>query len=569
MKRLHAGALIAALVMAVYAQVLWFGFIGLDDTLLIVDNQELLQDPANLVRAFGTDVFDVRSRQSSGMYYRPLLIVTLMADAWIGGASPVVFHLTNVLLHVAACCLLLSLLLRLGYSTGWSLVAAAAFAVHPALVQAVAWVPGRNDSLLALLLLLSFSALLAYLDSGRPIHLVAHLGALTLALFSKETAVFFVPLAFAWVMMVGGSSSRRAGASSSDSGEGRGSFADKVASDQDVAEGRGGGCRIAALAGGWVIVVTLWLLARQLALVGRQADVGLGALLAAAASNLPLLLVYLGKALVPVELSVWHAPEDASLLWGLVAVVVLGAAAWRASRTAPARAVLGVAWFVVFLAPSLVVPILAGFEHRLYLPLVGLVIVLLEAARDSRIELERPRSTTIASVLVVALALGSFGRAQAFSDKLAFWSSAASTAPSSALARLNLGAAYMAADRLAEAERELRRALDLNPAERMVHNNLGIVYARQGRVDAAEAEFRAELALNPGYADGHFNLGTLLYEKGDAGGAAASWERALELDPDHLRALAHLARLHLEAGDEERARRYLEELRKRGLGLDR
>jgi tetratricopeptide (TPR) repeat protein len=58
-----------------------------------------------------------------------------------------------------------------------------------------------------------------------------------------------------------------------------------------------------------------------------------------------------------------------------------------------------------------------------------------------------------------------------------------------------LGSAHFQSGSLAEAEREFREALDLDPRLGDAHNNLAVVYMLMGRLDAAEAELkRAEKA---------------------------------------------------------------------------
>ena len=91
---------IAAVALVVYLPALGFGFTWFDDNLVILDQLGFLSDFGNLASAFREDVF--RSPQEA--YYRPLLTVSLMIDAHLGGASPAVYHGTNLLLHAAASC---------------------------------------------------------------------------------------------------------------------------------------------------------------------------------------------------------------------------------------------------------------------------------------------------------------------------------------------------------------------------------------------------------------------------------------------------------------------------------
>lgn len=544
MKKWQAYLIIAVLIVGLYGRTATFDYVELDDSLLIVEGQSFLQDLSNIPAAFQTDVFDVRFHSSSAMYYRPMLVVTLMLDAQLGGISPLVYHLTNILIHLLACWAIFTLLTRLDYKQEWALLGTLLFAAHPALVQAVAWIPGRNDSLLALFVVLSFLFLVRFVDGSTPgegsglgslsLLYSGHLAFFALALFTKETAVFFGFVAAFYVLFARLRSWRNR--------------------------------EVLALAGGWGALCMLWLLARQAALAGRQAEVAISSLWGNLTTNFPIFIAYIGKALLPLELSVWHSPADTSLVYGLVSLVALAGLVLISTGARRPFVALGSLWFAVFLLPSLVVPILTGMEHRLYLPLVGILIVFLETDLTRQIDLRKRANAAVAAALVVALAVFSFQRASAFNGKMAFWESAVRTSPSSALAHLNLGAGLLDRDQLIDAEREFIRALEINPTERMAHNNLGIVYARSGMLEEAEVELTRELGLYPSYADGYFNLGTLKMQMGNEDEAIRLWERTVELNPQNLNAYAGLVRYFLSRNEMERAAPYIERLQ--ALGVD-
>ena len=185
----RAYVIVAAVAFLCYANSLSHQFVFDDKPLL-------LGDPASydLDRLPGHFTGEEGYFKTMGRYYRPLVALTYAFDRMtgrllFGGMDPKSYHLTNVLIHVAVCLVLLALLTLLLESTRAALLAALVFAAHPIHTESVAWISGRTDSLAGLFY---FMALLAYLrHTRRPSFgwLWLLFGSYGLALLSKEMAV--------------------------------------------------------------------------------------------------------------------------------------------------------------------------------------------------------------------------------------------------------------------------------------------------------------------------------------------------------------------------------------------
>src|SRR5207247_697512 len=125
-----------------------------------------------------------------GNYYRPLFLLWFLLNYTLFDGWPPGWHLTSVLLHALAS-LLVWLTARRLVGPSAALIAGAVFALHPIHVEAVAWVSGVTEPLLAVCLLGSFWSHLHSVEGGadsgrwRALSLLAY----ALALSSKETAV--------------------------------------------------------------------------------------------------------------------------------------------------------------------------------------------------------------------------------------------------------------------------------------------------------------------------------------------------------------------------------------------
>jgi hypothetical protein len=503
LRRARSAVAVAAVAAAVYARSVAFGFTELDDRDLIVGDAAFLGDPGSVWRAFGRSYLHVVD--ATHAYYRPLVTLSYVLDARAGGSQPAVYHATNVALHAIASVLFYALLRRLAICESIAVVAGVVFAVHPALVPAVAWIPGRNDTLLAVFVLASWLTFASAVQVGNTASasagsargwrlMIAHLVFFALALLTKETAAIVPLVCILHVALVDPQAWKR--------------FRRPIG---------------ALVPLGWTAV-----------LVGRFALGARGALpnlngARTIAENLPLVVVSAGKLLLPSHLSPVGILDDQPLWPGLLGASAVFTATWLLPGVRRRVVALGAGAFVLFLAPLLFVPGSLVLDHRLVLPGCGAILALAEIARTPA--LERRVLLAFAGATLVALAIVTLGYEEAFRDRRAFAREAVASSPRSSLAHFCLGQSYQIDGAEDRALAEYRTALALGPAE-VAHNNIAVIDMSRGLWDRAEDELRAELALNPRYSNAHGNLAIVLRHEERRDEACASAELAVHYDPD-------------------------------------
>jgi len=95
--------------------------------------------------------------------------------------------------------------------------------------------------------------------------------------------------------------------------------------------------------------------------------------------------------------------------------------------------------------------------------------------------------------------------------------------------------------------------LTRNPGCWMAHYNLGITLNEQGDTDGAISHYREAVELWPGYAEAHYNLGRLLVQKGQIDEAITHYEKALEIDPADAETHNNLGAALFASGREDEA----------------
>ncbi|MBV9893078.1 MAG: hypothetical protein JO020_02795 [Chloroflexi bacterium] len=124
---------------------------------------------------------------SQAVFYRPIASLSFAADYALWGTNPVGYHVTNILLQLAATVLAYYLLRELHLSWPAALAGAALLGFHPTMVTAVPVIARRYDALSAALLFASLALLLRR-------HTVWSLVVLAASLLAKESAFAAIPL---------------------------------------------------------------------------------------------------------------------------------------------------------------------------------------------------------------------------------------------------------------------------------------------------------------------------------------------------------------------------------------
>jgi Flp pilus assembly protein TadD len=105
--------------------------------------------------------------------------------------------------------------------------------------------------------------------------------------------------------------------------------------------------------------------------------------------------------------------------------------------------------------------------------------------------------------------------------------------PSSAQVRREIAVQAIQNGDYAEAIRELKKTIAVNPDYADLHNYLGIAYGNSGMVDDSVEEFETALKINPYYLKARLNLALALYDQGRFVEAQSQIERVLDVQPEN------------------------------------
>jgi tetratricopeptide (TPR) repeat protein len=552
--------LLTALVFIAYAPVYRAGFIWDDES-------HLTQNPC-VVGPLGLKEIWTTAR---AVYY-PLVLTTFWAIHKFAGLNPLPYHVLNVLIHAGCALLLWRVLRQLGVRGAW--LGAALWALHPVMVQSVAWVTELKNTQSCFFYLLSIFCFLKWEDclpnarmprredtavgagvpSSLPVGRTRHrhlfvalsLFSFVLATLSKPSVVMLPVVLVLCVWWRKGRIRPR----------------EVTALSLFVL--------VSALASVWTILeqkfhagaigvewAQTW--SERFIIAGRA------------------LWFYVGKLICPYPLIFiyprWKIDSSQIMAYGPLVAALAGLVALWLSRSRGSRAAFfAAAYYVVSLFPVL------GFfsvyffrysfvsNHFQYLAsmgplaLAGAGIVSGCSYLTASLHLSPPLSTRRGSGMAITL-VGACGlflgllivltwqQTAVYRDLITLYTVTLTKNPACWMAHYNLGIVLGGQGDIDGAIAHYRQAIELRPSYSEAHYNLARLLAQKGQLGDAVAHYQKVLEINPADAEAYNNLGATLFTSGRADEAIAHYRKALEIQPDYSDASCNLANALVSNGD--------------------
>ncbi len=458
-------------------------------------------------------------------FYRPVLLLWFRFNHMFFGLKPAGWHLTTVLVHAVVTLLVYLLANRLLGNRFDACVAALIFGLHPVHLEAVAWVSGVAEPLMAMWFISSFICYLKWNQKSTKawLWIFASLAFYVLAMLTKESALVLPAVVFAWEWIV-------------QSGKEKSSFS-KLGTQQVL--------RATASAAPYLALSVVCLVVRLMVL--KRLSYAFTALpLRTILITVPSVVWFYLKLLIwPVGLSEFYEtpyvthPGLFNFVLPIAMVTAFGAGLVWWSRRSPNAAFASIWLF-------LPIPLVLNFrvfgagdivhDRYLYLPSVGFSIMAAMALRHLKMGraelLGRPAAQVVAVVaLALLLGLGTVYQSLPWANDLLLAYRGTRIAPHSFYALNDLANAMAKRGYNDEAIRLYQKALELRPEYWDPRYNLGLLYYKIGNFGEAERHLSQAIQMNPDDPRGFVCLGLTEWRKGHASEAAVLIKRAIQIQP--------------------------------------
>jgi tetratricopeptide (TPR) repeat protein len=499
-------AVLVVTVIAAYEPIRHNDFVNYDDYAYITENPNVNGGitSQSVIHAF--------TKTYLANWY-PLTWLSHMIDCQLFGLNPFWHHFVSLLFHIANALLLFWVLEKISGSIWASAFAAAVFALHPVHVESVAWAAERKDVLSGFFWFLTIAAYIRYAKRpgiGRYISLFMMYALCIMTKPMVVTLPLVLLLLDYWPL------------------------------------GRFGVTKPTRL---FIEKIPLLVLSAFLSMITFAAQQREGAVIAL--EKIPLdyrianmfisYVRYTGKTLWPSALAVSYphpnaALSDASTIICALLVIVITIFSIEIGRRRKYAAV-GWLWFVGTLVPviGLVQVGSQGMADRyMYLPMVGLLIIVAWAVRD--FVAKRPRWKIVAAVSagVVILSMVNLTRTQVkyWQNSITLFEHALKVTKGNGGAETGYGNALAEAGNFDDALRHLNNALRINPSSKTIYS-LGKVCLNAGKFNEAIKCFSELINRNEGSAEVYYNLAMALAMQGRFDEAIKCFSRTLELFPEY------------------------------------
>jgi hypothetical protein len=559
-------AVVLALTFAVYAPTLRYQFVH-DDRGQIVENPAV--HSWHLVPTYFTShVWAAVMPEELGNYYRPVFLLWLRINDAVFGNHAWGWHLTTILAHLSTTLLVYFLALRFGGSRDLALLAALIFGLHPAHIEAVAWVSGVTEPLLGVLLLASFLAYARWRrESARKWRLIS-LALFALALGEKETALILpaLLLAYDWIFEKrSADSSSEACLQSFPRSLSSTQMGEREFAPQSLGHLRSSDSipafagvtpiqyrRIVTWCGGalrriwpFLFPIALYIPARIYALKGVSHAVTPLSMEQLAFTWPSLIWFWIRHLIWPAGLSTFYnfpaviTPTLKNFTFPGIFDVCIGVALFIGVRGS-CTAAISAAWLVLPLIPLLDLRVFVAddFAHDryLYLPSIGLsILIALILKKVCRGSLQwwgiSAPLLAVALCLAAALSYGTITQSFYFHDNLTFYAYNHSMAPHNPNAESNYATILAERGLYGPALEKFSEVVAQNPNYWTAVYDLGLTYYKMGNLPEAEKYFLEAIRINPHKAEEYFYLGMTWFKYGQTDQAIASVQHAIAINP--------------------------------------
>lgn len=443
------------------------------------------------------------------------------------GLNPIFYRLSNILSHLGAT-LVAYLLIKLFFNSPIPFISASIFAVHPILIESVAWISGGVHSNGSFLVLLSFlTYIFAIKGGGLKLYLLS-IASFILSLSFNNKLIIFPIILLLYEFC----------------------FGEVKTNWKKLAP-------FWMVGGMWAWQLFKLLAPRTTALQNisyQEPGVNNPLIQVPVAITSYLELIFWSKNLTFYHSEVIFSQGEYFLRLG-VFILFLATIVYFFKKDK--RIFFWLSFFLITLAPTLTPLKIAWIvaERYVYLGSLGIFVVIATAIQKlGEMAKNQKISYVILSIALIALATRTIARNADWKNQDTLWLATAKVSPSSYQNHNNLGDLYARRGDLGKAVEEFQTAIRLKPNYGDAYHNLAHTYQQMGREDLAAENYQKALSFNPNLWQSHQSLAFIYFNQGKFDLAQEELVKAININPQNTNLHTNLGTIYLKLNDPQKAK---------------
>lgn len=496
---------VLALTSIVYIPVFTNGFTNWDDNIFVTSN--------DLIRSFSwSNIQSWFTRPFVGQY-QPLVLLSFALNYSIDGHNPLIFHFTNLLLHLINTFLVFRLIDLLFKNTFIALFTSLLFGIHTLNVESVAWITERKNVLFTLFYLGSLICYLKYLDKNKFKYFLFTLILFVFGLASKSATVT-LPVVLVLIDYL---------------------YKRDIFRRQLIVE------KIPFFSLSLFVGIYTIIAHQQ---YGALTNATGYSFLMRVLISAQALIFYFEKLLLPINLSAYY-PLPANLnsslpqlIIGFVLVYgIIIAAVILAFKKHNKFVLFGLGFLIINLVLFIIpagVPVLTTDRYA-YVPFIGIFVIVsyglyLVFTKFSKLKM---LSLLFIVVYTVLLSFLTFKQSKTWYDSITLWDHVIDTTGETSFPLMKRGIAYRHLNDFEKALNDLNASITLNNQYPIVYENRGYIYLLEEDYQSAIADFNKALKMDPQSAYSLRNLGLCYLNLQEYDKALLLLNQSIDIDADN------------------------------------
>jgi protein O-mannosyl-transferase len=383
------------------------------------------------------------------------------------------------------------------------------YSVNPLFVHAVAWVPARNDLLIAVFCLLSFYYYLKYSEEKRIIYFIIHISAYLLALFSKETVILFPVILILYQIMF------------------------KIKSKNTL-----------LYYISWGFSIRVWMIIRTLSIGYDFSSVDASFIVLI--KNFLVIPEIVSKFILPYNLPNLSVFNLYRIIFGIIVIIFVACSIKKSNKTNRIYVTFGIIWLLVLILPGSFArhPYADQFydylDHRSYLPMFGFLIAIISLIGNNANIMKNKYLYNIIYAVIVVFALITFFRLDSYKNSIDFWKKSIKDNPDKGMNYSELAINYQKIGMIDSAEKYLLISKNLFPLYYNNYRALGQLYSDKKDYLKEIDMLKKSLELKPELVDQKMQLGFAYYKTNNFNQAVKEWNELKNISGENKLLLINL-----------------------------